>query len=293
MSTVHWRPGFETQLAYGSLSNDFRIQIYDICQPFGPLATLNAHENVVSGLVWKDSETIYSCSKDCTFRIHNLYTDGVNPSELVRNTCMSFSSKGNLVVSMGYGKNSSSSQTLSSLRTPLKRSVFNRWDDKVYLLLLMKKIPIVVNLSKPLQISASIETETFALEAFIDFAQKSITDDSNISGSCAKNAEICSDSGQFQSAQTWWLLSTLFSNFSDKDSTDTLEKSKGLNLMNILLPILNYYAESSNSQMCVTLFSLFHGFSKFKEYCIDRIHVWYDSYLGIYHKIISRRLTIP
>lgn len=131
MSSIQWRPGFETQLAYSSLSNDFRIQIYDICQPFCPLATLNSHENVVSGFLWKDAETIYSCSKDCTFRIHNLYVDGINPSELVRNSCMSFSRSGDLVVSMGYGLNSTSLQMLSNLKTPIKRSVFNRWDDKV------------------------------------------------------------------------------------------------------------------------------------------------------------------
>jgi hypothetical protein len=141
VAAVQWRPGFETQLAYSSLSNDHRIQIYDICQPFGPLATLNSHENVVSGLVWKDAETIYSCSKDCTFRIHNLYTDGVNPSEVVKNTCMSFSSTGNLVVSMGYGENKSSLQMLSNLRTPTKRSVLNRWDDKVCIWLLIVSDP--------------------------------------------------------------------------------------------------------------------------------------------------------
>jgi hypothetical protein len=136
VSSVQWRPGFETQLAYSSLSNDFRIQIYDVSQPFGPLATLDAHENVVSGLVWKDSETIYSCSKDCTFRIHSLYNDGVYPSEVVKNTCMTFSGTGNLVVSMGYGQDKSSLQMLTSLRTPTKRSVFNRWDDKVCICLL-------------------------------------------------------------------------------------------------------------------------------------------------------------
>lgn len=113
------------------MSNDFRIQIYDICQPFGPLATLNSHENVVSGFLWKDTETLYSCSKDCTFRTHNLYENGVNPFELVRNSCMSFSCSGSMAVSLGYGHNSNSLQMLSSLRTPTKRSVFNRWDDKV------------------------------------------------------------------------------------------------------------------------------------------------------------------
>jgi hypothetical protein len=148
----------------------------------------------------------------------------------------------------------------------------------------MRQIPIVINLSKPLQISASIETETFPLKAFIDFAENSVADSSNISGSCSKNAEICSDSGLFQSAQTWRLLSTLFANISHQTPASPLENDPALNSMNILLPVLNYYAESSNSQMCVTLYSLFHGFLKFKEYCEDRVQIWYNSYIGIYIK---------
>jgi hypothetical protein len=120
------------------------------------------------------------------------------------------------------------------------------------------------------------------LQAFIDFAEKSVADSSNISGSCTKNAEICSNSGLFQSAQTWRLLSTLFANISYQNAASPLENGPALNSMNILLPVLNYYAESSNSQMCVTLYSLFHGLLKFKEHCADRIQIWYDSYIGNY-----------
>ncbi len=146
----------------------------------------------------------------------------------------------------------------------------------------MYQIPIVIKLSKPLQISALIETETFPLRAFIDFAEKSVANTLDISGSCAKNAEVCHVSGLYQSAQTWRLLSTVFFSFPSKNSASFSENGSTLNAMNILLPILNYYAESSNSQMCVALYSLFNGFAKFKEYCADRVLIWYDSYIGMY-----------
>ena len=45
---------------------------------------------------------------------------------------MSFNSCGELVVSLGYGPNPNF-QTVNSLKTPSKRSVFNRWDDKVFI----------------------------------------------------------------------------------------------------------------------------------------------------------------
>lgn len=126
------------------------------------------------------------------------------------------------------------------------------------------------------------------MQSFIVFAEKSVVDNSDISRSCAKNAEICSESGQVQSAQTWNLLSTLFCDFSPNDVDYSSEKLPSLNLMNILLPILNYYAEISNSQMCVTMYSLFHQLLQFKEFCADRVHIWYDSYLG---KCSTRLMT--
>ena len=129
--------------------------------------------------------------------------------------------------------------------------------------------------------SAWVETETFDLKAFRNFAENYVVDKSDISGSCMKNSKISSDSGHYQSAQTWSLLSTLFCEIYDEGSTDGYKEDTSINPMNILLPIINYYADNSNSQMCVTIYSLFHGFEKFKEHCSDRAHIWYDSYLGM------------
>ena len=125
VSCIQWRPGFETHIAYCSLSNDFRVQLYDICSPFVPLATLNSHENVVSGFLWKDSDILYSCSKDCTFRIHNFDVDGIIPGDLLTESCMSFNSSGNLMFSLGF------KTQIADVKKVSKRSVLNRWDDKV------------------------------------------------------------------------------------------------------------------------------------------------------------------
>jgi WD40 repeat protein len=83
VARVKWRPGFDTHIASCSLSNDNRIHIWDYNRPFVSQVILDEHENVVTGMLWNDAYSLWSCSKDESFIQHNVL-NGYNPSTLLR-----------------------------------------------------------------------------------------------------------------------------------------------------------------------------------------------------------------
>ena len=70
LARIQWRPvlaGLETGknfIASCSLVSDNRIHVWDIERPGVPYYTFEDHSNVITGLLWHDTETIYSVAKD-------------------------------------------------------------------------------------------------------------------------------------------------------------------------------------------------------------------------------------
>ncbi|KAF8248973.1 WD40 repeat-like protein [Wilcoxina mikolae CBS 423.85] len=71
VSRIAWRPlknanTETTQLASCAISNDHRVQIWDFKRPFIPTRILDAHTNSTTGMLWRDDDLLWSCSKDST-----------------------------------------------------------------------------------------------------------------------------------------------------------------------------------------------------------------------------------
>eukprot|EP00842_Homolaphlyctis_polyrhiza_P004550 jgi/Hompol1/5096/HPOL_000492-RA len=68
-----WRPGFSDQIASCALSSDYRIHVWDINNPFIPMCSFDEHSNITTGFLWKDSNTLWSCSKDRSFVVQDIH----------------------------------------------------------------------------------------------------------------------------------------------------------------------------------------------------------------------------
>jgi len=99
VARVQWRPGHESQLASCSLSNDNRVINWDTIRPFIPIITLGAHENVTSGFLWHDSDSIWSCSKDRYFIQQDLKT-GLRPLDHLSSAAFDWNLCGDLTFAM-------------------------------------------------------------------------------------------------------------------------------------------------------------------------------------------------
>jgi WD40 repeat protein len=111
ISGVKWRPGCRSQIASFSLSHDNSIHIWDLHRPFIPFITLNEHENVPTCLIWNDSESIWSCSKDETFIQQNI-SNGYRPRDLIHKGVVAWSSTGKMAFAMGDFKDPHSNVAL-------------------------------------------------------------------------------------------------------------------------------------------------------------------------------------
>lgn len=75
ISRIAWRPlrggGSAnlntTELATCAINNDHRVQVWDLKRVYVPTRVLDEHENSTTGILWKDEDTLWSCSKDGTF----------------------------------------------------------------------------------------------------------------------------------------------------------------------------------------------------------------------------------
>jgi len=69
VSRIAWRPLKQgtTELATCAISNDHRVHVWDLKRPYIPTRIMDEHENSVTGILWKDEDILWSCSKDNMF----------------------------------------------------------------------------------------------------------------------------------------------------------------------------------------------------------------------------------
>ncbi|KAI5780045.1 hypothetical protein EDC01DRAFT_754442 [Geopyxis carbonaria] len=79
VSRVSWRPSASkhtanqiTELATCAFNADNRIQLWDLQRPHVPSRIVDAHDSPPTGLLWRDDEVLWSCSKDGTLVQHDL-----------------------------------------------------------------------------------------------------------------------------------------------------------------------------------------------------------------------------
>lgn len=103
VARVAWRPGdsAETcQIASCSFSMDNTVVLWNLRRPFIPSRVIEAHDTVATGILWRDSECLWSCSKDQTFRQHVI---GLAPSPVDLNThcALGWSANGDAALCIG------------------------------------------------------------------------------------------------------------------------------------------------------------------------------------------------
>lgn len=69
VSRIAWRPrrNGTTELATCAINNDPRVHVWDLKRPYIPARIIDEHVGSTTGILWKDEDILYSCSKDMTF----------------------------------------------------------------------------------------------------------------------------------------------------------------------------------------------------------------------------------
>eukprot|EP01133_Synstelium_polycarpum_P008691 gene8691-10211_t len=86
VSRVKWRPSHRHQIASCSSIVDLQTHIWDIKRPYIPIASFTEHRDVPTGLIWRDSQQLISCSKDNFLLLNSVAEDAYQPYHHVRTT---------------------------------------------------------------------------------------------------------------------------------------------------------------------------------------------------------------
>ncbi|KAI8826142.1 uncharacterized protein EV422DRAFT_155245 [Fimicolochytrium jonesii] len=206
VARVSWRPGHETQLASCALSTDYRIQTWDVARPYIPVRTLDAHDGVTTGFLWRDANTVWSCSKDRSFARHDI-RDAHEPLRYLNTSVAGFNVAGELAFAIDDRQSDSPAEENRSAPIapsyPLRRALRRAATDK----------PIEderVAQYKPRQKVGTADTETFHHEAFVILAEELCIGNEDPWESCDSNAQLALELGLHRSAQTWRTLQLLY-----------------------------------------------------------------------------------
>ncbi|KTW26776.1 hypothetical protein T552_02777 [Pneumocystis carinii B80] len=233
VSKIAWRPisnrrsenVLETEIASCSLVSDYKIYIWDIRRPYIPCRVFDKHDNVTTGIVWKDENYLWSCSKDKTFIQHSVSTADI-PLNSIPIISMDWSPLGDLsiVLQNRYTEmNYFNTEYLSSVEDE-SISRENKKHFRLHYRTSKTLNNIVSQLYKPLHISGTIVIPDLQYYGFTYLAQHyNITASSNLSVSqaCENNANFALNIRKYRTGQTWKILQYLVENkkYSIENST--------------------------------------------------------------------------
>nr|CCA22503.1 conserved hypothetical protein [Albugo laibachii Nc14] len=117
---VAWRPNCSDQIATSASLMDNNIHLWDTQRPCIPLASMNGHSDIASGILWLDTpassdssqvtedagglhywQHMLACSKDGTLKLHSL-SDSFKPHQSIPTIALSLSSRGHIAYSHAF-----------------------------------------------------------------------------------------------------------------------------------------------------------------------------------------------
>lgn len=103
VARVAWRPATtvsNSEIASCSFSMDNTISIWNLRRPYIASRVFESHSAVATGILWKDHETLWSCSKDQTFRQH-LDDEAPSPINCVSHYAFGWNNNGDIALCIG------------------------------------------------------------------------------------------------------------------------------------------------------------------------------------------------
>ncbi|KAI8904439.1 WD40-repeat-containing domain protein [Gorgonomyces haynaldii] len=332
ISRAKWRPGYNSQIATASLSFDSRIHVWDMRRPFIAKYCINDHTKDTTGICWADSDLIWSCSKDATFKQHDMI-DAYLPAQMVPQSTVAWSPNGEICFSVPVHDHTprkpSSPGTLLPAFTKL-RTIQRDLEQETT------------------QATAMCNSETFDPESFVFLALNYTFESESVFMACEQNGSLAMDLDMHITAQTWRIIQMLFGSSrlepvnltksfghisleeeseldnqnadssSDYSETELLglrtskpaefHTKKSKRSKDAVIPIwnpdstvfdlLDYFAEEGNVQMCVAISSVLKNVLLIPQ---DRLEHWTAAYIALLRKFklwncateIINRSSIP
>jgi len=210
---LQWQPGNPTRIASAASLFDCQIHVWDTSKPYIPLSSFTGHRDVVTGFIWHKSlsDCVIACSKDGTLRCHSL-KEAYRPYQHIRTVGLSWNVRNELANFYDHVDRDNptaeyaGSSSATAAATKLNTSIFSRGvphpskEKKPY-----TKASGIIKVHTPLQ----MQTVLFDHQSFQHLAH-SYRYVGTFTEICEHNAKMASMVKQFQVAQSWMVLKTLY-----------------------------------------------------------------------------------
>ncbi|KAF9916707.1 WD repeat-containing protein 24 [Lobosporangium transversale] len=201
-SKVQWRPHKPYQLA-ASFKDESAVQIFDMRRPFVPLHVLTQHDKDATSILWKDTDVLWSVSKDKAFA--STYIRGQTSfADLLSSGKATMNCYGQLAFTIA-SKNSYDSfekDLVPRSGRPNPRSVALDGSAEA-------------TIYRTRQAGGVFDCELFNHEAFIYCAQNYSLDSDNVRAACEHNSNIAWQANKFRDSQTWTAIKLFYSDMAE------------------------------------------------------------------------------
>lgn len=221
VSRIAWRPlKNTTELATCAINNDHRVHVWDLKRPYIPVRIMDEHLSSTTGILWKDEDIVWSCSKDMTF-VQNDVVFATQPINSLTHAAFSWGPTSDFTFAtqprgrvrrsgLSTGRFESDEDLIRDDRRRLGRSSsFKGLKPALSALETLTDKFISTQSAARITIPGIFDTE-----AFHYLAQKYIIDISGATGgasitltqACAYNARAAMRAQQYRTGQTWKIL---------------------------------------------------------------------------------------
>ncbi|KAG0205413.1 WD repeat-containing protein 24 [Mortierella sp. GBA30] len=314
-SKVQWRPHKPYHLA-ASFKDESTVQVFDVRRPYVPLHVISQHDKDATSILWKDTDVLWSVSKDKTFTSTHIKGQ-ILSSDLLPSGKAALNCYGQLAftVSTKGGPDSFERDLVPRPGRSVAKSVAldGSQEATVY---------------RTSQRGGVFDSELFNHEAFIYCAQNYSTEAGNVRDACEHNSNIAWQANRYRDSQTWTALKLFYSDMvesaivvsqveppvsdaltatkakdegakdadEDSDASETrisrpavpslfaikvsdAPVKRNWSHQETIHSLLEYYAEQGEVQMCVTMLLVLADEKDVPEF--SRSQQWFASYIDL------------
>ena len=204
VACVRWRPKEKFHISSCALVVDHHVSVWDVRRPYIPMAAFTEHQDVATGMIWhKDSDILYSCSKDANLYQH-VFHDAIRPAEHAPPVGLGISCWGDV----GFACSDQTDHTVEQKKNPPIRPISQTATTTPTF---FKKTASAEEDFKAVHSTIRMFNckDIFNELSLEILARRFVTSGKSFADMCAHNAKVCQELQLYQKAQSWLILKLL------------------------------------------------------------------------------------
>ncbi|KAG0253014.1 WD repeat-containing protein 24 [Actinomortierella ambigua] len=206
---IQWRPNKPYHIA-ACFKDEASIHLYDVRRPYVPLNILTHHEKDATSILWRDTDVLWSVSKDKTFASANV-SSLPEASSILPSGNAGINVFGQLAFTVG---SKGSFDTFEKNLVPIP--------PKPHFVPTALDGSSEATMYQTKQAAGVFGGELFDAEGFIFCAQNYVIDSGDVRAACEYNANVAWHAQRYRDSQTWTALKLFYADMAEAGVVQSL-----------------------------------------------------------------------